>query len=554
MTAARKLLVTSALPYANGPIHIGHLVEYVQTDIWCRFMRSQGHECLYLCADDAHGAPIMLKAMEEGITPEALVAQVGQEHRNDFADFFIAFDNYYTTHSDENRQLAEDIYTRLEAAGHIARYPVLQAYDPDRGMFLADRYIRGTCPRCGATDQYGDSCEVCGATYSPRDLIEPRSSLTGAVPEWRESEHYFFQLNHFEDFLREWLADDRLQPAVANKIGEWFVAGLRDWDISRDAPYFGFSIPGAAGKYFYVWLDAPIGYMASFWHLLKGQGEVATPKALRERWAEHEIVHFIGKDILYFHTLFWPAMLHGAGYRTPDRVYAHGFLTVDGQKMSKSRGTFIAARTWLDHLPAQALRYYLAAKLTSGIDDLDLNLEDFAQRVNADLVGKLVNIASRTAGFITKGFDGMLGQGLDEPALYHRFVEAQAGLAASYEAREFGRVVRDIMALADEANQYVARRQPWALKRAGNAEAEVQAVCTTALNLFRVLMTYLAPILPEMAAQVAAFFRQQTLPWDGVHEPLLNRPIEVFEPLMSRVEPAALTQLREAASQSAPAA
>jgi len=431
MSNRRKILVTSALPYANGSIHIGHLVEYLQTDIWVRYMRGRGHDCIYFCADDAHGAPIMLRAESEGIAPEQLVARIGEEHRADFADFGIEFTNYHTTHSEENRLLAEDIYQKLEQAGHIKIYPVTQAFDGEKGMFLADRYIRGGCPRCGAEDQYGDNCEVCGATYGAMELINPRSALTGSVPETRESEHYFFHLEDFQSYLAEWTQAGHLGVQVSNKIQEWFEGGLRDWDISRDEPYFGFRIPGTDNKYFYVWLDAPVGYIASFWNWLKKQHGEVTLEHLQEQWAEREIHHFIGKDILYFHALFWPAMLKGAGYRTPDQVHVHGFLMVNGEKMSKSRGTFIQARTYLDHLDPEYLRYYFAAKLGNGVDDLDLNLDDFVQKVNSDLVGKVVNIASRSAGFINKKMGGELTATLGNPELYAEFLQAGEGIGTA---------------------------------------------------------------------------------------------------------------------------
>ncbi len=542
----RQILVTSALPYANGPIHIGHLVEYIQTDVWVRAMRQFGHEVTYLCADDAHGAPIMLRAEAEGIAPEALVARIGAEHRADFADFGIGFDNYYTTHSDENRQLAEDIFGRLSAAGHIVRYGVTRHFDPVKGMFLADRFIRGECPRCGAADQYGDSCEVCGATYAPTDLKNPRSALSGAEPVLKESEHYFFRLSDFSDLLTHWTRAGHLQEEVANKIAEWFEAGLADWDISRDAPYFGFRVPGSDNQYFYVWLDAPIGYLASLWDWLNRQhGRTVTLDEVRAFWAQREVRHFIGKDILYFHALFWPAMLHGAGYAKPAAVSAHGFLTVDGQKMSKSRGTFIQARSWLDHLPPEPLRYYFAAKLGSGIDDIDLNLDDFVARVNSDLVGKLVNIASRTAGFIEKRFDGRLSAALPEPHMYAEFAAAGDDIAAAYEAREYGRAMREVMALADKANEYIAAQAPWSLVKDPARLADAHAVCSQALNLFRLLMVYLQPVLPRMAAQVEAMFGA-SLVWAERTQPLLDHPIAPYVALTTRIDPKAITALIEA--------
>ena len=530
----RKILVTSALPYANGSIHLGHLVEYIQTDIWVRFQKLRGHECYYVCADDAHGTPIMLRARAVGIEPEELIARVWKEHTEDFAGFHIGFDNYHSTHSPENRALATLIYERNRDAGHIVRKTIQQAYDPEAGMFLPDRFIKGECPRCGASDQYGDSCESCGATYAPTELKNPRSAVSGATPEARESEHIFFRLADFEQVLRDWHRAGHVQPEVANKLEEWFEAGLADWDISRDAPYFGFEIPDAPGKYFYVWLDAPIGYMASFRNLCDKKG--IDFDAFWRPDSEAELYHFIGKDIVYFHALFWPALLHGAGFRMPSAVWAHGFLTVDGAKMSKSRGTFIKARTYLEHLNPEYLRYYFAAKLSSRVDDIDLNLEDFAQRVNSDLVGKVVNIASRCAGFIHKRFEGRLSAACSEPELYAEFVAAGEAIAAHYEAREYGRAVREIMALADRANQYIDERKPWVIAKEAGREAELQAICSTGLNLFRVLVGYLKPILPRLAAQAEAFLQIEPMQWDTQAEPLADHPIAKFKPLMTRVE------------------
>ncbi|MEW6728033.1 MAG: methionine--tRNA ligase [Pseudomonadota bacterium] len=530
----RRILVTSALPYANGPIHLGHMVEYIQTDIWARFQRMRGHEVHYVCADDAHGTPIMLRAQNEGITPEALITRIGREHRADFSDFLIGFDHYHVTHSEENRVLAEAVYRALRAGGHIAVRTIRQAYDPVKEMFLPDRFIKGECPKCGAPDQYGDSCEVCGATYSPTDLKNPKSAISGATPVERESEHYFFKLGDFEAVLREWLASGAVQPEIAAKMNEWFAAGLQDWDISRDAPYFGFAIPDAPGKYFYVWLDAPIGYMASFKALCQIKG--MDFDAFWKPGSETELWHFIGKDIAYFHTLFWPAMLAGSQHRLPTCVRAHGFLTVNGQKMSKSRGTFIMARSFLNHLNPEALRYYFAAKLNGTVEDIDLNLEDFMLRVNADLVGKVVNLASRTAGFIQRLFDGRLAQELHDPALYHEFVAAGDSIAAAYEASDTARAMREIMALADRANQYIDQHKPWALAKEGGREEEVQAICTQGLNLFRVLMTYLKPVLPAMAQKVEAFLHFGELTWASPHQLMLHHVIQPFEPLMTRIE------------------
>ncbi len=531
---SRKILVTSALPYANGPIHLGHLVEYIQTDIWVRFQKLQGNACWYVCADDAHGTPIMLKARERGLTPEALIEQIGTEHQRDFAGFGIGFDNYYTTHSDENRHFAELIYTRLRDAGAIDRQIITQAYDAREGMFLPDRYIKGTCPRCGAADQYGDNCEACGASYSPDELLDPVSVLSGETPVQKESEHYFFRLQDFEPMLREWAASEGLQDEVANKLQEWFDAGLRAWDISRDAPYFGFEIPDAPGKYFYVWLDAPIGYMASFQDLCNRRG-----LDFDTYWAadsDAELYHFIGKDIVYFHALFWPAMLKGAGFRTPTRVCAHGFLTVDGQKMSKSRGTFIMAETYLRHLNPEYLRYYFAAKLGSSVHDIDLSLEDFTQRVNSDLVGKLVNIASRCAGFIHKRFDGRLSPGLDTPELFRHFSARAETLSGLYEDREYSRVIREVMALADEANQYIDEQKPWVAIKDPEQAPGVQAICTTGINLFRVLMLYLKPVLPETARAAEAFLNVEPMQWADAGQPLLDHEIAAFKPLVTRVD------------------
>ena len=533
-TTPRKILVTSALPYANGPIHLGHLVEYIQTDIWVRFQKMQGNQCIYVCADDAHGTPIMLRAQQEGIAPEALIERIGQEHRADFAGFGIGFDNYYSTHSPENQSFAGLIYQRLREAGHISTRTITQAFDPVKNMFLPDRFIRGECPRCAAKDQYGDSCEVCGATYSPTDLKNPVSALSGATPVEKESEHYFFKLSDFEPMLRNWTRGGALQPEIANKLDEWFETGLQDWDISRDAPYFGFEIPDAPGKYFYVWLDAPIGYMASFKNLCDRENHSFDD--YWERDSEAELYHFIGKDIVYFHSLFWPAMLEGAGFRKPTAIFAHGFLTINGQKMSKSRGTFIKARTYLDHLDPEYLRYYFASRISNRVEDIDLQFDDFVQRVNADLVGKVVNIASRCAGFITKRFNGRLSAYCSEGGLYEVFSGAGKNIGELYEAREYSRAVREIMALADRANQYIDEKQPWVIAKQPERETELQNVCSVGINLFRVLMIYLKPILPEMAAKVEAFLDIPELAWKDLHTPLTGHPINTFIPLMTRVE------------------
>ena len=531
----RTILVTSALPYANGPIHIGHMVEYIQTDIWVRFQRLRGHHCTYVCADDAHGTPIMLRARQQGITPEALIAASAEEHQADFAAFNISFDNYYSTHSDENRLLAAQVFERNQEAGHIASRTITQAYDAQENMFLPDRFIKGECPRCGAADQYGDNCEACGATYSPTELKKPVSAISGTTPVEKETEHLFFKLTDFEDLLKTWTRAGHLQTEVANKVEEWFDAGLQEWGISRDAPYFGFEIPGHPGKYFYVWMDAPIGYMASFSNLCKRSPELEFDRYWNSD-SDTELYHFIGKDIINFHALFWPAMLSGANFRTPTAIFAHGFLTVDGQKMSKSRGTFIKARTYLDHLNPEYLRYYFTAKLGSGVDDIDLNLEDFVLRVNSDLVGKVVNIASRCAGFINKRFAGLLSEHCAEPELYQSFVAGGDAIAGDYEQREFGQAIRKIMALADRANQYIDANKPWVLAKEEGREQTVQDVCSVGLNLFRVLMTYLQPVLPAMAADVETFLQLPAMTWDAVDTPLTGHTINKFKPLMTRVE------------------
>ncbi|MEW5791243.1 MAG: methionine--tRNA ligase [Pseudomonadota bacterium] len=551
MKTPRKLLVTSALPYANGAIHLGHLVEYIQTDIWVRYHRLRGHDCVYVCADDTHGTPIMIRAQNEGITPEALVARVHGEHLRDFQAFGIGFDLYYTTHSPENRALSAAIYLALKEAGHIAVRTIEQAFDPVKGMFLPDRFIRGQCPRCGAPDQYGDACEACGATYSPTELVNPVSALSGATPVLKHSEHHFFRLADFQDFLRQWIHSGVLQEEVAHKLEEWFQAGLQDWDISRDAPYFGFEIPDAPGKYFYVWLDAPIGYMAATQHWCAQHG-----RDFDDYWRRPvteggaEIYHFIGKDIVYFHTLFWPAMLKGAGYKLPSGIFVHGFLTVDGAKMSKSRGTFINAATYLRHLDPEYLRYYYATKISPRVEDIDLNLEDFALRVNSDLVGKVVNLASRAAGFIHKRFAGRLAADLGEDAdLYGELAAAREHIGALYEAREYGKAMREIMALADRVNQYVDQRAPWVLaKDPAQAEA-LQRVCTTTLNAFRALVTYLAPVLPDLAGRSAAFLSLERLDWEGLAQPLLDHAIHPYEHLMHRLETDRINAMLENAKQ-----
>jgi len=531
---SRKILITSALPYANGSIHLGHMVEYIQTDIWGRFQKLQGHECYYVCADDAHGTPIMLRARGEGIEPEDLIARVWKEHTEDFAGFGIDFDNYHSTHSDENKACASLIYERNRDAGHIARRTISQAYDPEANMFLPDRFIKGTCPKCGADDQYGDNCEACGATYSPTELKNPISAVSGATPIEKDSEHLFFKLADFEKTLKDWHQAGHVQAEMANKLDEWFEAGLADWDISRDAPYFGFEIPDAPNKYFYVWLDAPIGYMASFRNLCDKKG--IDFDSFWKADSDAELYHFIGKDIIYFHALFWPAMLQGAGFRMPTSVFAHGFLTVDGAKMSKSRGTFVKARTYLKHLNPEYLRYYFAAKLSSKIDDLDLNLDDFAQRVNADLVGKVVNIASRNAGFIKKRFDNKLSATCSEPELYQSFVDAGDQIAIHYENRDYGRAIREIMALADKANQYIDDKAPWVIAKEGGKDQELHDISSVGINLFRVLMGYLKPVLPLMAADAEVFLNIEPMTWNSQAKPLCDHSVNKFKPLMTRVE------------------
>jgi methionyl-tRNA synthetase len=544
----RKILVTSALPYANGPIHLGHLVEYIQTDIWVRFQKQRGEQCFYVCADDTHGTPIMLRADKEGISPEDLIARVGKEHLADFTEFGVAFDNYHSTHSEENRNFSALIYRRLKEAGHISSRTITQAYDPVKHMFLPDRFIKGECPKCGAQDQYGDNCEACGATYSPTELKNAVSAISGAKPIEKDSVHYFFNLNDFEKILADWVNDgDHLQSEVRNKMAEWIEGGLQQWDISRDAPYFGFEIPDAPGKYFYVWLDAPIGYMASFKHLCDNRG-----LNFDEFWSEDsdaELYHFIGKDIIYFHALFWPAMLHGAKFRTPSAIFAHGFLTVNGEKMSKSRGTFITARTYLDHLNPEYLRYYFAAKLSAGVDDIDLNFDDFTQRVNSDLVGKVVNIASRCAGFIAKRFGGKLAAQCAEPGLWQDFIEANETIAHHYDTREFGKAMREIMALADKANQYIDEKKPWMIAKEEGKDEELHAVCSMGVNLFRLLAAYLRPVLPKLAADAEEFLNIGPQPWPNLAGPLLDHPINPFKPLMTRVEADKIAAIVEASKE-----
>ena len=555
----RKILVTSALPYANGAIHLGHMVEHIQTDVWVRFQKMRGHDCHYVCADDTHGTPIMLAAEKRGITPEALIEQVRTEHLADFTGFHIGYDNYYSTNSPENKAFAETIYRKLKADGKIVSRTIEQLFDPEKQMFLPDRFVKGECPKCGAKDQYGDNCEVCGATYSPTELKNPFSAVSGATPVLRTSEHYFFRLGECADFLKEWTAGStlradgvslpHLQHESLNKMNEWIEGGLQDCDISRDAPYFGLEIPDAPRKYFYVWLDAPIGYMASFKHLCERTGidfdEYFKPDSTAEMY------HFIGKDILYFHALFWPAMLKYAGYRAPTGVFAHGFLTVDGQKMSKSRGTFITAKSYLEcGLNPEWMRYYIAAKLNARIEDIDLSLDDFIARVNSDLVGKYVNIASRAAGFIANRFGGQLASSIADNELLVRLQREAAVIAAAYEAREYAKALRDVMALADLVNAYVDANKPWELARQEGQDARLQEVCSVLINAFRLLTIYLKPVLPKLSEGVEAFLGIAPLAWSDSETLLLGHVIQPYQHLMQRIEPALVDKLIEANKQS----
>jgi len=548
LSSKRKILVTSALPYANNSLHLGHLVEYVQTDVWVRFQRLRGADCIYVCASDAHGTPTMLRAEQEGVSPEALIERIAAEHERDFATYRISVDNYLTTHSPENRRLTETLYRRLRDAGHLTTKTVRQAYDEQKQMFLPDRYVRGTCPVCGKEDQYGDSCENCGATYSPLELKDAVSVVSGTPPSVRESEHLFFKLGPFEPALKEFVAG-HVDEGIARKLDEWFDAGLKDWDISREAPYFGFEIPDSPGKYFYVWFDAPIGYMASFANLCERKG-----LDFDEYWgpdSDAELYHFIGKDIVYFHALFWPAMLLGAGYRVPTRLFVHGFLTVDGQKLSKRRGTAIAAGTFARHVDPDFLRYYYAAKLGPGTDDIDLNFADFTSRVNADLVGKLVNIASRCAGFVHRLNGGRLAEALPEPRLFEDFAAAAEDIAADYEQRHYARAIRKIMALADRANQYIDEQKPWIAAKDPAKRDDVVGVCTLGLNLFRTLLVYLKPVIPAVAERAEAFLGAGPLAWRDAGAPLLGATIAPYSPLLQRVEQRALDAvMAEAKSES----
>lgn len=537
MQKTQKILVTAALPYANGSIHLGHLVEYIQSDIWVRWQKLQNKNTIFVCGDDAHGTPIMISAQKLGISPEELVAKVKIEHETDFRDFLIEFDNYYTTHSPENQELAETIYEKLRANGDIETKSIEQAFDEKANMFLPDRYVKGICPRCKAKDQYGDNCEVCGATYSTTDLIDPISTITNTTPIRKSSMHYFFKLENYAEMLKNWIGDKKhLQPEIANKLKEWLDSGLKSWDISRDAPYFGFKIPDTENKYFYVWLDAPIGYMASFKNLCAKKTELN----FAEYWQKEnatELYHFMGKDIVYFHSLFWPAMLEGSGFRKPTSIFVHGYLTINGQKMSKSRGTFITARDYLKMgLNPEYLRYYYAAKLSNSIDDIDLNFTDFANRVNSDLVGKVVNIASRTAGFINKNFAGKLAKNLDNLELFNEFIAATEEIAKNYENLNYNAAMREIMALADKANKYVDDKKPWVLAKDTATLAEVQNVATMGLNLFRLLILFLKPVLPKMASDTESFLKIPPLNWNDLKTPLLDHEIGAFTPLMQRVD------------------
>lgn len=543
MTATqRKILVTSALPYANGSIHLGHLLEHIQTDIWTRFQKLRGHNCISVCADDAHGTPVMLKAQELGITPEEMVQKTQDEHHQDLVDFLVEYDNYHNTHSSENEELCREIYLKLRENGYISQKTINQLFDPEKQMFLPDRFVKGTCPKCKSEDQNGDSCDVCGATYSPTEVINPRSVISGATPVLKESEHYFFDLPKLEDMLQDWLMNAAIQPEIANKLQEWFDSGLQQWDISRDAPYFGFEIPDAPNKYFYVWVDAPVGYMASFKHYC-AEHEIDFDSFWTED-SEAELYHFIGKDITYFHCLFWPATLHGAGLRKPTGVNVHGFVTVNGAKMSKSKGTFIKARTYLEHLNPEYLRYYFASKLNDSVTDIDLNFEDFVQKVNSDLVGKVVNIASRCAGFISKKFDGKLSATVADKALLSNLQNAADSIAEAYESRQYNKAMREIMALADQANQYIDNQAPWVTIKDPEQQQLTHDVCSLGINLFRVLMVYLKPVLPELAQKAEAFLNDE-LTWESAQVPLVNHEIVKFKALMQRVDPKHVEQMIE---------
>lgn len=541
-TEKRQILVTAALPYANGPIHLGHMLEHIQADIWVRFQRLKGNECLFICGEDAHGTAIMINAKKQGLLPEALITKMHREHSRDLGGFLIEYDNFYTTHSNENRELVELIYIRLKERGDIFAQTIFQAYDSVKEIFLPDRFIRGSCPHCGSKEQYGDVCEICGATYTPTELVDPVSTLSGTPPIRKYSEHFFFALNRYRDSLKNWIDSGHLQPQVANKLREWFSDDLKPWDISRDAPYFGFKIPDSPNKYFYVWLDAPIGYMAILKNLSKKRPFINFDDYWKKD-SQSEIYHFVGKDIVYFHALFWPAMLLGAGFRLPTTIYVHGYLTVNGQKMSKSRGTLITAQHYLHYLNPECLRYYYAAKLSAQVEDINLNLDDFVHRVNADLIGKYINLASRCAGFVTKKFNGQLVDELPEPKLYESFLHAESAIAYNYKTLNYSKAVRAIMALTDRANQYIDAKKPWAIAKEANQEKQVQAICTQGLNLFKILTTYLKPILPATAEQVEEFLNCNELNFTNLKTPLLNHSINPFKPLMQRLLPEIVDQL-----------
>jgi methionyl-tRNA synthetase len=539
----RKILVTSALPYANSPLHLGHIIENVQTDVWVRYQKLIGNECTYVCADDAHGTPIMLKAEELKITPEELISDVYRDHKRTLEQFHINHENFYTTHSDENRELSELIFNRLLEANLIENRVIKQLYDTEKGMFLSDRYVKGSCPKCKAADQYGDNCEKCSATYDATELLEPSSVLSNSAPEERDSEHLFFKLSNLRDSIKDWIKKASVQPQVVNKLSEWIDGELRDWDISRDEPYFGFSIPGYKNKYFYVWLDAPIGYLASHKNYLDKIGDTETFDECWKPDSEYEIYHFIGKDIMYFHTLFFPAMLQHSNFKTPDGVFVHGFLTLNGEKMSKSRGTFILAQTYLENLDPEYLRYYFATKLGPGVDDIDLNLEDFKQRVNSDLVGKFINIGSRSARFVNKDFNSTLATKLHQPELVQEFIDASVDIKDLYEARDFNKAMREIMALADKANQYVDKMQPWVLSKANLKDDHVLEICTTSLNLFRILAIMLTPVIPILSNKISTFFNEERYKWDSIEETVLGHSINQFKPLLARIEDQSINQL-----------
>ena len=540
----RKIFVSSALPYANGSIHMGHLVEYIQSDIWVRFQKLYGNKCIYVCAADAHGTPIMIKAREEQTTPEELVKRISKEQYKDLKDFNVEFDNFYTTHSSENTELVHRIYKVLLKEKHIYKKTIKQAYDESEKIFLPDRFIRGNCPRCHAKDQYGDACENCGATYNPEELSQPVSVLSNTKPTWRKSEHHFFRLSSFEKQLKKWIKESNLHQNITSKLDEWFTVGLRDWDISRDAPYFGINIPDTTDKYFYVWLDAPIGYLASFLNLCKKTSDLN----FEDYWLNknsNEIYHFIGKDIVYFHTLFWPAILEGSGFRKPNSVFAHGFLTINGKKMSKSRGTFIKARTYLDHLDPTYLRYYYAAKLGPSMEDIDLSFDDFILRVNSDLIGKLVNIASRCATFINKNFDSKLASKHDDPSLFQEFLNKSKTISKYFEHREFSKVIRETMKLSDMTNEYIDKNKPWVIIKEKDQGTKAQEICTQGLNLFRIIMIYLTPVLPELSKKSQILFKEQLWTWSSLENPLLSCNISNYKPLLLRIEKSEVNKIIE---------